>query len=446
MNKSDCPAAGRSTDTINEELLDFLQQCPTSYHSADTIRRILIGEGYEELIESAPWSLTKGGRYFAVRGESSIIAFRIPRSKPSGFMIAASHTDSPSLKIKTNPEMTGNGYIRLNVEKYGGLIMQSWFDRPLSVAGRVVVRTERGLASRLIRVDRDLLMIPRLAIHMDRQMNDGQGLNLQKDLLPIYGLSDAKDTFKDLIASEAGCSAQDILGHDLYLYVRGRGTIWGAQHEFLSAGHLDDLQCGFSDLKGFISSEESGSVPILAVFDNEEVGSRSRQGADSGYLSDILHRISDAISLTDEQFRIMTAGSFMISADNAHAVHPNYADKADPVNRPALNKGPVLKYNASQRYTTDAVSAAVFKELCHRAGVPCQEFTNRSDIMGGSTLGHQSMTHVSIPTADVGLPQLAMHSAYETAGTMDTEYMIRVMRTFFSSSLESEGRDCFVIR
>ena len=517
MNIDYTPAAGRATDAvmaadvtgakdaINEELLDFLQQCPTSYHTADTVRRILLDAGYEELTESAPWVLKRGGRYLAVRGESSVIAFRVPRCEPSGFMIAASHTDSPTMKIKVNPEMTGDGYIRLNVEKYGGIMLQSWFDRPLSVAGRVVVRTERGFESRLVCVDRDLLMIPRLAIHMDRKQNEGQALNLQKDMLPIYGLSEAAGSFMDLIASEAGCTAEDILSHDLFLYVRGRGTVWGARNEFLSAGHLDDLQCGFADLKGFLAAEsaasaasgtcqdqgvkqggssvqEAASIPVLAIFDNEEVGSRSRQGADSGFLSDVLHRICNDLSwgggqirdvrshdgqfrsgemlrerqprggeqfrdpqTHDEHFRIMTAGSFMISADNAHAVHPNYPEKADPVNRPALNKGPVLKYNASLRYTTDAVSAAFFKELCRRADVPFQEFTNRSDILGGSTLGHQSMTHFSIPTADVGLPQLAMHSAYETAGTADTEYMIKVMKRFFSTSLRSEGRDSFVI-
>lgn len=450
MNRIDLPAAGRSADTVSEELLDFLAQCPTSFHAADTVRRILLEEGYEELTESSPWVLRRGGRYLAVRGESSIIAFRVPHTDPTGFMIAASHTDSPSFKVKVNPEMSGNGYIRLNVEKYGGITLQSWFDRPLSVAGRVVVRTDHGLESRLIRVDRDLLMIPRLAIHMDRKQNDGQALNIQKDMLPVYGLSESVGSFMDLIAAEAGCAAEDILGHDLFLYVRGRGTIWGAQNEFLSAGRLDDLQCGFADLKAFLATEgsiyETACVPVLAVFDTEEVGSRSRQGADSGFLSDILHRICNDLSMNDEQFRIMTAGSFMVSADNAHAVHPNYPETADPVNKPALGKGPVIKYNASQRYTTDAVSAAVFKELCRRAGVPFQEFTNRSDIVGGSTLGHQSMTHFSIPIADVGLPQLAMHSAYETAGTADTAYMIEVMKVFFSSSLRNVGRDCIVIK
>ena len=429
------------SESLQQELLQFLQNCPSAFHTAHTIRRVLLDAGYEELFEAFPWHLEAGGRYFVMRAESSIISFRIPHDRPSGFMIAASHTDSPTMKIKVNPEMEGNGYILLNVEGYGGLIMQSWFDRPLSVAGRVVIRTADGLSSRLVNVDRDLLMIPRLAIHMDRTQNDGQKIDMQKDMLPIIGLSSSKGSFMEVIAEEAGCKPEDILGHDLFLYVRGRGTVWGAHGEFISGGHLDDLQCGFADLKGYLASAEADSIPILAVFDNEEVGSRSRQGADSGFLTDILHRVADALACNDEKFRLLTAGSFMVSADNAHAVHPNYPEAADPVNRPAINKGPVIKYNAAQRYTTDALSAAVFKEVCRRAGVPFQEFTNRSGSRGGSTLGHQSMTHFSIPTADVGLPQLSMHSAYETAGTADTAYMIEAMKVFFSSSLRNEGHD-----
>ena len=429
------------SDDLQRELLTFLQLCPTAFHTAHTIRCILLDAGYEELFEASPWNLKAGGRYFVLRAESSIISFRIPHGRPSGYMIAASHTDSPAMKIKVNPEMEGSGYIRLNVEGYGGLIMQSWFDRPLSVAGRVVVRTKDGLSSRLVNVDRDLLVIPRLAIHMDRTLNDGQKLDMQKDMLPILGLSSSKGSFKDIIAEEAGCDPESILGHDLFLYARGHGTVWGAHGEFISGGHLDDLQCGFADLRGYLAAKEADSIPLLAVFDNEEVGSRSRQGADSGFLTDILHRIADALGCNDEKFRLLTAGSFMVSADNAHAVHPNYPEAADPVNRPAINKGPVIKYNAAQRYTTDALSAAVFKEVCLRAGVPFQEFTNRSGSRGGSTLGHQSMTHFSIPTADVGLPQLSMHSAYETAGTADTAYMIKAMKVFFSSSLRNEGHD-----
>ena len=453
------PVTGDAQLKISEELLDFLYHCPTPYHTVDTVKRILLDQGYEELHESAAWDLRKGGRYFAIRGGSSVIAFRIPKEAgcgketPVGFMIAASHSDSPSLKVKVNPEMNGNGYIRLNVEKYGGLLMQSWFDRPLSVAGRVVVRDENRIQSRLICIDRDLVMIPRLAIHMDRTQNDGQKINPQNDLLPIWGQEASAGSFLTMIAGEAGCAPEDVLSHDLYLYARGRGTVWGANREFLSAGRLDDLQCGYANLMGFLEADEyaapergagidstsPGSFPILAIFDNEEVGSRTRQGADSTFLTDVLHRIGSAFSWNDDQFLAAAANSFMLSTDNAHAVHPSFASKADPTNRPQMNKGIVIKYSAVQKYITDAISAAVFKEICMRAGVPFQEFTNRSDMIGGSTLGNLAMAHFSIPSVDIGLPQLSMHSSYETAGVSDTAYMIRALKTFFSSFIRHEG-------
>ena len=438
-----------AVSVINEELLDFLEQCPTPYHTADTIRKTLLDVGYKELHESSSWTLKRGGHYFVMRGGSSIIAFRVPYSLPAGFMIAASHSDSPALKIKVNPEMKGSGYIRLNIEKYGGVLMQSWFDRPLSVAGRVIVRTDRGVKAKLVCIDRDLLMIPRLAIHMDRKQNDGQAINPQTDLLPILG-QDARDSaadgpkdgasaFMSMVADAAGCDLKDLIGHDLFLYVRGRGTIWGAGREFVSGGHIDDLQCTFANLSGFFSAQESDSVPVFAVFDNEEIGSRTRQGADSTFLTDVLHRISLSLSWSSEQFLTAASNSFLISSDNAHALHPNYADKADPVNRPQINQGIVIKYSAVQRYSTDAVSAAIFKEICRKANVPFQEYTNRSDITGGSTLGHISTAHFSIPTADVGLPQLSMHSSFETAGTKDTAYLVRAAETFFSSTLRDKG-------
>ena len=448
-------------------LLDFLHQCPTPYHTVATVKRILLEQGYEELHESRVWDLKQGGHYFAIRGGSSIIAFRIPQMRSDdmsvGFMIAASHSDSPALKVKVNPEMKGNGYIRLNVEKYGGLLMQSWFDRPLSVAGRVVVRDGVRIQSRLISFDRDLVMIPRLAIHMDRTQNDGQKINPQNDLLPIWGQEASAGSFLTMIADEAGCAPEDVLSHDLFLYARGRGTIWGANREFLSASHPDALQCSLANLRGFLDADDCRddaaaeaacetaarsagvfspyprSIPVLAVFDNEEVGSRTRQGADSTFLIDVLHRIGTALSWNDDKFLASAANSFMLSTDNAHAVHPSFASKADPTNRPQMNKGIVIKYSAVQKYITDAISAAVFKEICTRSGVPYQEFTNRSDMIGGSTLGNLSMAHFSIPSVDIGLPQLSMHSSYETAGVSDTAYMIKALRTFFSSFIRHEG-------
>ena len=319
------------------------------------------------------------------------------------------------------------------------MLCAPWFDRPLSVAGRVAVRTEKGVETRLVNVDRDLLLIPSLAIHMNRKANDGQSYNVQQDLIPLYGDGKAKNSFRKLIAKEAKISEKDLLSMDLFLYSRTKGTIWGAKEEFLSSGRLDDLQCAYASLKGFLKAENSKSIPVYAVFDNEEVGSGTKQGAASTFLKDVLHRIAGALGKSEEEYQVALAGSFMVSADNAHAVHPNYADKTDPTNRPFLNGGIVIKYSANQKYTTDAVSAALFKLLCEREKVPCQTFVNRSDMAGGSTLGNISNTQVALNTVDIGLPQLAMHSPYETAGTKDTEYLAKAAKAVFSASVLVSG-------
>ncbi len=425
---------------INEKLLDFLEASPTCFHAAANVRRILLENGYEELYEGETWNLQEEGRYFVVRNESSVIAFRVPRKDYRGFMIAASHSDSPSFKIKENPEMTSAGYVTLNVEKYGGMLCAPWFDRPLSCAGRIIVRNGDRFETKLVNVDRDFLMIPNLAIHMNREANSGYAYNAQKDMCPLIGTESAKGSFMKVIAESAGAAEEDILAHDLFLYARGRGTVWGACNEFVSAGHLDDLQCGFADLEGFLAAENGKSVPVLAIFDNEEVGSTTKQGANSSFLEDTLHRISIACGHGEEEERRAIASSFMVSADNAHSVHPNYTEKADPVNRPRMNQGIVIKFSANQKYTTDAVSAALFRAICEEAEAPVQVFTNRSDVIGGSTLGNLSNTHVSLNTVDIGLAQLAMHSPYETAGAQDTEYLIRAIACFFSKSLKDEGR------
>ena len=358
----------------------------------------------------------------------------------------ASHSDSPSFKIKENPEMEAeNHYVKLNVEKYGGMLCAPWFDRPLSVAGRLAVKEGNRIATKLVKVDRDLLMIPNLAIHFNREVNDGYKYNAQVDMLPLYGGADAKGTFMETVAESAGVKREDILGHDLYLYNRVPGSIWGASGEFLSCGRLDDLQCAFSTLKGFLEGGHPDCVSVHAVFDNEEVGSSTKQGADSTFLSDVLMRIAACAGKDNEDYIRACAGSFMLSADNAHAVHPNYQEKADPTNRPHMNKGIVIKYNANQKYTTDAVSAAIFKEICTRAGVPTQEFANRSDIPGGSTLGNIANCHVSMNTVDIGLAQLAMHSPYETAGIMDTEYMIKAVKEFFETAIVTNSNGTFTL-
>ncbi|MCR5795756.1 MAG: M18 family aminopeptidase [Solobacterium sp.] len=423
---------------ITKGLLGFLDSSPTAFHAVRSAAGILAENGYVRLEEKDLWELEKGGKYYVTRNASSLIAFRIPVQGYAGFMIAASHCDSPAFKIKEDPEIVSDGYVRLNVERYGGMLCAPWFDRPLSVAGRVIVRTDAGIETKLVDIGRDVALIPNLAIHMNRKANEGVAYNIQKDLLPVIGSDEVKGCFMKTVAQEAGVNEKDILGHDLFLYVRDKGTVWGLADEYVSAPHLDDLQCTYGNLLGFISAEPGAGIPVLAVFDNEEVGSSTKQGANSTFLEDILKRIMTALGMdTQEQLR-MPASSFMVSADNAHAVHPANMDKADPVNRPQINKGIVLKYSANQKYTTDAVSAAVVRTVCEKAGVPVQVFTNRSDMIGGSTLGNISNSHISLNTADIGLPQLAMHSCYETAGVKDTAYLAEMMKLFFSLSVQTE--------
>ena len=425
---------------ITKRLLTFLENSPTSFHAVENMAARLRGEGFEELKEADCWSIEAGGRYFVTRNMSSLIAFRVPGKDFTGFQIISSHSDSPTFKIKENPEMKVEGhYVKLNVEKYGGMLCAPWFDRPLSIAGRLVMRTADGLQTKLVNVDRDLVMIPNLAIHMNRQVNDGYAYNAQSDMLPLYGGEAAAGTLMKTIAKSAGVAEEDILGHDLYLYNRMKGSVWGAGEEFFSCGRIDDLQCAFGSLEGFLAGGNAHSVSVHAVLDNEEVGSTTKQGAASTFLLDTLKRLNTALGRTQEQYLTALASSFMVSADNAHGVHPNYTDKADPTNRPYLNGGIVIKFNANQKYTTDAVSAAVFRSVCEKAGVPVQTFTNRSDMAGGSTLGNISNTHVALNTVDIGLPELAMHSPYETGGVLDTEYLIRAAKEFFSTGLKADG-------
>lgn len=433
-------------DKTVEELFSFIEKSPSAFHAVETMRQELENAGYHQLLESESWVLHRGGKYYVIRNGSSIIAFRIPAKGFAGYQIVASHSDSPSFKIKENPEMEAEGhYVKLNVEKYGGMLMAPWFDRPLSVAGRVIVREQNHLAVKLVNVDRDLLMIPNLAIHMNRDANEGMKYNAQKDMLPLYGSETSKGTFMETIAESAGVEAETIVGHDLFLYNRTKGCVWGAGQEFLSVGRLDDLQCAFASLKGFLQAEEGDSLPVHCVFDNEEVGSGTKQGAASTFLYDTLTRINEALGRTKSQYQQALASSFMLSADNAHGVHPNYSEKACPTNRPYLNGGVVMKFSANQKYTTYGVAAALFREICKRADVPVQSYLNRSDVPGGSTLGNISGTQVALNTVDIGLAQLAMHSPYETGGVKDTEYMIRVMRQFYGTTVREVGYGCYEI-
>lgn len=415
-----------------EQLLAFIEKSPSCFHAVKNMKEILLADGFAELKEEDKWEITEGGRYFVTRNDSSIVAFTIPETGFAGYRIMASHSDSPTFKIKENPEMeVDKKYVKLNVERYGGMLCAPWFDRPLSVAGRVIVKEGDAFVTKLVDVDRDLLMIPNLAIHMNREVNDGYKYNAQVDMLPLYGDISSKDTFMRTIAENAGVKEEDILGHDIFLYNRVKGSIWGANEEFVSSSRLDDLQCAFSSLQGFLKGDKKEYVAVHCVLDNEEVGSGTKQGAASTFLYDTLVRVNECLGLSYEEYLRGLAKSFMLSADNAHAVHPNHKEVADPVNRPYMNQGIVIKHSANQKYCTDGVSAAIFKDLCREAGVPFQTFTNRSDILGGSTLGNISNTKVALNAVDIGLPQLAMHSPYETAGVKDTCYLIQAAEKFF---------------
>ena len=416
-----------------EKLLDFIEKSPTAFQAVDEMQKRLTENGFEVLSEKEHWNLIPGGKYVVTRNNSALIAFAIPEDPPFAFHIMASHSDSPTFKIKENPEMKVDGsYVKLNVEKYGGMLMAPWFDRPLSVAGRVIIRRNDGLEEKLVDIKRDLVMIPNLAIHMNREANNGVAYNPQKDLQPLFAAENTDRTLSELIAEQVGIKKEDIISHDLFLYNRMPGTVWGADREFVSSARLDDLQCAFASMEGLLRAQNHESIAVHCVMDNEEVGSGTKQGAASTFLKDTLLRINMGLGRTYEEYLMTLAGSFMVSADNAHALHPNYTDKTDPTNHPVLNKGIVIKFNANQKYCTDAVSAALFKELCTKAGVPYQTFVNRSDIAGGSTLGNISNTQVPMNTVDIGLPQLAMHSPYETAGVKDTEYLVRAAEELFA--------------
>ena len=426
---------------VNEELFSFLDHSPNAFFAVRNMCDLLSGAGMTRLYEGTPWKLEAGKGYFVTRNDSAVIAFKIPKLDYTGFQMMASHCDSPVFKIKTNAEISvDQRYVKLNVEKYGGMLCAPWLDRPLSVAGRVVVRTKDGIETRLVNVDRDLMIIPNLAIHMDRQVNDGHKFNAQVDMLPLFcEKGEEKDAFLGLIAAEADVPAGDILDTDLFLYNRMPAVSLGLNGEFIASGRLDDLQCAFASLKGFIESAPADSVAVHCVFDNEEVGSGTKQGAASTFLKDTLRRINSAAGRTEEEYLMSIASSFLVSADNAHAVHPNFAEKTDPTNRPYLNKGIVIKYSANQKYTTDAVSGAIMRAICQEADVPYQTFANRSDMLGGSTLGNIAQSQVALNTVDIGLPQLAMHSPYETAGAKDTAYLIAAAKVLFSSSVEGTG-------
>lgn len=420
-----------TADDISRDLIHFIAKSPSTFHAVRGIKAALLYAGFTEIREEDTWQIEKGGKYVVTRNGSALMAFTVPQEGAEAFHITASHCDSPTFKIKEDPEIADGPYVKLNVEGYGGMIMSTWLDRPLSVAGRLLITENGHLAEKLVAIDGTMLVIPSVAIHMDRSVNQHKEWKVQKDMLPLYGMTGAKTPFMDVIAAAAKVKAEDILAHDLTLYSRVPGTIWGEEREFISSPKLDDMQCAFACFRGFTQGQKEKYISVYALFDNEEVGSATSQGAGSTFLANTLERLARSLGYSYDETMAMIARSFMISADNAHSVHPNHPEYADPVNRPVINGGIVIKYSAAQKYATNAFSAAYFKKLCKDHDIPTQTFTNHSDNPGGSTLGNISNTVIAMPTVDIGLPQLAMHSSYETAGVKDTAYLVDAVTKFY---------------
>lgn len=429
-----------------DDLVEFLQESVTPFHAAATAESWLCAAGFTRLEEADYWNLEPGKGYYTTRNGSSVVAWRVPDHAIGGWRIVASHSDSPTWKIKTDI-VENDGCRRLSVEGYGGMIMSTWLDRPLTVGGRVMVKTEDGIESRLVCIDRDLLVIPSLAIHFQRDINKGHTFNPQVDMQPLWGPAGSR-TLTDLVAEELGVDTADILDSDLQLVTRQAPTQIGPDGEFFMAPRIDDLECAATTLLGFLDAAaetDSACAPVWAMLDNEEVGSSSRMGAQSSYLRDVLDRIVDAIPHSGQAMHRAMANSFMLSADNAHATHPNFPQKSDPCAPVRLGGGVVLKYNASQKYTTNAVSGAIFRAICEKADVPVQVFTNRADEAGGSTLGNLQSHTLPIPMADIGLAQLAMHSAVETASVADAEAMAKAVAAFYRVHLRALGDGTYTL-
>ena len=431
---------------MNQALFDYIAACPTAYHAVDHTASLLRDAGYTELHEHTDWTLEAGKGYFTTRNGSSLIAFRVPNTNDfAGFMMTAAHGDSPCFTIKENAELCDGHHLRLSVEKYGGMLCSSWTDRPLSVAGRVILRTAGGIATRLVDLSDPCAIIPNVAIHMNRNANDGMSYNPAVDMIPLIGEASDAGMLRKKVAEAIGVSEEDILTTDLFLYNPQRGVEWNG---YISVPRLDDLQCGFASLTAFVEAGKTASpnaVPVFCLFDNEEVGSQTKQGAASTFLYDTLNRLCEAMGLTATDMNRKLSSSFLVSCDNAHAVHPNHPEYKDANHAVYMNGGIVVKYNANQRYTTDGISAALFGLICEAAGVPVQRFANRADMPGGSTLGNIANTQVSLNTVDIGLAQLAMHSAYETAGARDTALMVKALTRFFGSAIVAEGNGAYTV-
>lgn len=426
--------------TYANELIDFLYNSPTGFHAVSEVEKILLEKGFAQLKEEDKWDLKSGGKYYSIKNNSAITAFVVGGKNPneSGFRIIGAHTDSPCFRIKPNPEIISeNSYIKLNTEVYGGPILNTWFDRPLSIAGRVAVKSEDPFTPelKLLNIKKSILVIPNLAIHMNRTVNTGIEVNKQVDTLPVIGIINEgfqkENYLLKIISKELNINIDEILDFDLFVYENAKGELIGYNEEFISAGRIDDLSMVHAGITALLQAKENNCTNVMVCFDNEEVGSSTKQGADSNLLSNILERIVLSYNGNREDFFRALAKSFIISADGAHAVHPNKGEKSDPINRPKINGGPVIKISANQRYTSDSESIAVFKSICDLAKVPYQTFVNHSNEVGGSTIGPISSTHLAIRSIDIGAPMLAMHSIRELCGVDDHYYMNQIFTKFY---------------
>ena len=420
---------------ILRDLMDFLDSSVTMFHAINECEKVLQRSGFTYLPENEKWNINKG-KYYTKRNSSSLIAFDIAEGDYH-FQISAAHSDSPTFKLKDKPIIEANGYLKLNVEGYGGMINATWLDKPLTLSGRVMVNTDTGIETRLLHINRDLFIIPNVPIHFNREINKGFAFNNQVDMLPIFSAGNLKESdFDNMIAKELGIESGDILAKDLYLVNRQKAAIIGFDNELISSGRLDDLECVYTSLRGFVEAENKNHINVFAVFDNEEVGSVTKQGAMSTFLASTLDRVNTALGKSKEEYYTAIAKSMLISCDNAHAIHPNHPELFDVKNRPVLNQGIAIKESANQKYTTDAFSRSILRKILEKKNIPYQTFANRSDIAGGSTLGNLSNTAVSMNAVDIGLPQLAMHSAYETAGTKDVGYAFDTLKAFFETNID----------
>lgn len=426
---------------LAQDLIDFIYDSPSQFHVVENLKDILKEKGFCELDIRERWELEKGKAYFTTKNGSALVAFRVGTGDiaKDGFRLIGAHTDSPGFRIKPNPEMVSEGtYLKLNTEVYGGPILNTWMDRPLSIAGRISLKSENPLypKMRLVNIKKPILIIPNLAIHMNRKINEGFEMNRQKDTLPLLGLINEaleKDNYLlKLVSKVMGVDVKDIIDFDLFLYEYEKGSIIGPNDEFMSCGKLDDLSMVHAGINALINTKAAPSTNVMVCFDNEEVGSSTKQGAASPMLRTVLERISFSLGKDREDFFRALYSSFIISGDNAHAVHPNVPEKADPINRPLINKGPTIKISASQSYTSDSDSSAVYEVICKKAGVPVQKFVNRSDERGGSTIGPISSTQLDIRSVDMGNPILAMHSIRELGGVMDQLYAQKSFEEFYS--------------